>query len=70
MSILITGATGTTGRLVTAAARAAGADVRTAARHGADVVFDWYDPNTWPAALAGCERAYLVPRPGWTWPRP
>lgn len=64
MTVLITGATGTTGTLVTAAARAAGADVRTAARHGADVFFDWYAPDTWPTALAGCERAYLVPPPG------
>ena len=64
MTVLITGATGTTGTLITAAARTAGADVRTAARHGADVAFDWYAPDTWPAALVGCDRAYLVPPPG------
>jgi len=64
MTILITGATGKTGSLVAAGTRAAGAPVRTAARHGADVPFDWYAPDTWAAALDGVRRAYLVPPPG------
>jgi uncharacterized protein YbjT (DUF2867 family) len=58
---LITGATGTTGSRVAAGARSAGAKVRTASRHGSDVDFDWQDRGTWPAALDGCDRAYLVP---------
>lgn len=62
--VLVTGATGTTGSRVAAGARSAGADVRTASRHGSDVDFDWHDRGTWPAALDGCDRAYLVPPPG------
>jgi uncharacterized protein YbjT (DUF2867 family) len=38
--------------------------VRTASRHGSDVHFDWYDRGTWPAALDGCDRAYLLPPAG------
>lgn len=37
-----------------------GLPARTAARHGADVPFDWDDPTTHPAALAGVDRLYLV----------
>ena len=33
---------------------------RTAARHGADVHFDWDDPATHPGALTGVDRLYLV----------
>ena len=61
---LVTGATGTTGSRVAAGARSAGAEVRTASRHGSDVDFDWHDRGTWPAALEGCDRAYLVPPAG------
>jgi len=61
---LVTGATGTTGSRVAAGARSAGAEVRTASRHGSDVHFDWHDRDTWPAALDGCERAYLLPPAG------
>jgi uncharacterized protein YbjT (DUF2867 family) len=49
---------------VAAGARSAGAEVRTASRHGSDVHFDWHDRDTWPAALDGCERAYLLPPAG------
>ena len=35
-----------------------------ASRHGSDVDFDWHDRSTWPAALDGCDRAYLVPPAG------
>ena len=62
--VLVTGATGTTGSRVAAAARLAGAEVRTASRHGSDVQFDWHAASTWPSALDGCGRAYLVPPPG------
>jgi uncharacterized protein YbjT (DUF2867 family) len=62
--VLVTGATGTTGSRVAAAARSAGAQVRTASRHGSDVRFDWHAADTWPAALHRCLRVYLVPPPG------
>ena len=62
--MLVTGATGTTGSRVAEGARSAGAEVRTASRHGSDVDFDWHDRSTWPAALDGCDRAYLVPPAG------
>jgi uncharacterized protein YbjT (DUF2867 family) len=37
-----------------------GRNARTAARHGADVRFDWDDPATHAPALDGVERVYLV----------
>ena len=37
-----------------------GLPARTAARHGADVLFDWDAPATHPAALDGVDRLYLV----------
>jgi len=36
----------------------------TASRHNSDVLFDWHAPDTWPTALDGCDRVYLVPPPG------
>lgn len=60
-TILVLGGTGKTGRRLADRLRAAGATVRTAARHGADVRFDWDDPATHDAALAGAEALYLVP---------
>ncbi|MEW1913982.1 NmrA family NAD(P)-binding protein [Kitasatospora sp. NPDC085895] len=69
-SVLVTGATGTTGRRVTAALLAAGHRVRAANRtatpvEGAHAVrFDWNEPATWDAAVAGVDRAYLVPPVG------
>ncbi|WP_406066927.1 hypothetical protein OG462_05010 [Streptomyces sp. NBC_01077] len=41
-------------------ARARGLVARTAARHGADVPFDWDNPTTHPDALTGVDRLYLV----------
>ena len=55
---------GRLGRESPKGARSAGAEVRTASRHGSDVDFDWHDRSTWPAALDGCDRAYLVPPAG------
>lgn len=46
-SYLILGGTGTTGRRIADRLRAAGHDVRTAARTGADVRIDLDDPATW-----------------------
>ena len=64
VQVLVTGATGKTGSRVAAGARAAGAEVRTASRHGCDVLFDWHAADTWSAALDACDRVYLVPPPG------
>jgi uncharacterized protein YbjT (DUF2867 family) len=60
-TILVLGATGKTGRRITQRLRAAGATVRTAARRGADVRFDWDDVTTHDAALRGATAVYVVP---------
>jgi uncharacterized protein YbjT (DUF2867 family) len=60
-NILVLGATGKTGRRVVERLRAAGADVRAAARRRADVRFDWDDVATHDAALRGADALYLVP---------
>jgi uncharacterized protein YbjT (DUF2867 family) len=57
---LVLGGTGKTGsRLATKLAKR-GLSVRTAARHGADVHFDWDDATTHRPALQGVDRLYLV----------
>ncbi|WP_030761556.1 NAD(P)H-binding protein [Streptomyces sp. NRRL F-2664] len=67
---LVVGATGTTGRRVTAGLLAEGRRVKAAARTatphpGAQSVrFDWNEPATWADALDGVDRAYLVPPTG------
>ncbi|MET9699971.1 NAD(P)H-binding protein [Streptomyces sp. NPDC006529] len=64
---LVIGATGTTGRRVTAGLVARGRRVKAAGRgatavEGADAVrFDWYEPATWGGAVDGADRVYLVP---------
>jgi uncharacterized protein YbjT (DUF2867 family) len=58
---LVTGGTGKTGYRVTDRLRARGATVRTAARSGADVHFDWDDASTFDTALAGVTAVYLIP---------
>jgi uncharacterized protein YbjT (DUF2867 family) len=60
-TILLLGGTGKTARRIAPRLRAAGATVRTAARNGADVRFDWHDPATYDAALAGADVVYFVP---------
>lgn len=57
--ILVLGATGTTGRRVAQALRAAGHPVRGASRHG-EVRFDWADPRTWEPATSGAAAMYLM----------
>ncbi|WP_327432643.1 NAD(P)H-binding protein [Streptomyces sp. NBC_01236] len=57
MTVLVTGASGRTGRRVAEAARAAGLTVRAASRAQG---FDWENPRTWADALRGCDAAYLV----------
>ncbi|MFC5666781.1 NmrA family NAD(P)-binding protein [Kitasatospora misakiensis] len=64
---LVIGATGTTGRRVTAGLLAEGHRVKAGSRsaEGARAVrFDWYEPTTWGEALDGVDRAYLVPPVG------
>ncbi|MCE6997026.1 NAD(P)H-binding protein [Saccharothrix sp. S26] len=58
-SILVLGATGSTGRRVAARLTAAGRTVRRASRRG-DVRFDWADRDTWADALDGVDRVYLM----------
>lgn len=61
--ILVTGATGKTGRRVAAALRARGVGVRLAARRPqtADAVeFDWLREETWRPALDGVTGVYLL----------
>src|SRR4051794_28263682 len=57
--ILLTAGTGKTGRRIAARLDARGIPVRVGSRSGAPP-FDWTDPATWPAALAGVEAAYLA----------
>ncbi|MEM6392477.1 MAG: NmrA family transcriptional regulator [Planctomycetota bacterium] len=57
-TVLVTGATGKTGRRVLAQLQALGHTARPGSRH-ADIPFDWDNPKTWDAALAGCSAAYL-----------
>jgi len=65
--VLVTGATGNTGRRVASRLAALGFAVRTAARTGRPsesgaehVRFDWADASTHEDALSGVERMYLV----------
>ncbi|GAA4387530.1 NAD(P)H-binding protein [Tsukamurella soli] len=59
--MLVLGGTGRTGALVAAAVAERGVAVWTASRSGSDVIFDWDDPTSYPGALAGVDRVYLVP---------
>lgn len=59
-NILVLGGTGKTGRRVASRLSSHGATVRTAARNGADVTFDWDDPATYGPALRGADALYLV----------
>lgn len=57
--ILVTGATGKTGKSLATQLTAADIPFRAASRHGAPV-FDWEDRATWDAALDGVTAIYLV----------
>jgi uncharacterized protein YbjT (DUF2867 family) len=57
---LVLAGTGKTGSRLAAKLAKLGLSVRTAARHGADVHFDWDDATTHRAALQGVDRLYLV----------
>lgn len=69
MTVLVTGATGTTGSLVAAQLKARGADVRGVSRSTA-VPFDWFDASTYGSAVAGVDRAYLIAPVGVADPSP
>lgn len=57
MTVVVTGASGRTGRRVAEAARAAGLTVRAASRAQG---FDWTDDSTWADVLRGADAAYLA----------
>ncbi|MFD6059489.1 Rossmann-fold NAD(P)-binding domain-containing protein [Rhodococcus wratislaviensis] len=57
--VLVTGATGKTGRRVTAILRGRGEPVRDASRTGG-TPFDWTDLTTWHAALTDIAAVYIV----------
>lgn len=72
-TILVTGATGNTGRHVVRGLLAAGTPLRTGTRTAPPpesaataphIRFDWSDPETYAAALSGVDRVYLVPPVG------
>lgn len=58
-NILVIGGTGKTGRKVVAGLQAHGQNVRIGSRNGSPA-FDWDDPATYPAALAGIDKVYIV----------
>ncbi len=58
-NILVTGATGKTGRKVVELLKQRQQNVRMGSRHH-DPVFDWNDPTTWPKALEGMDKVYIV----------
>jgi uncharacterized protein YbjT (DUF2867 family) len=58
--VVVLGATGKTGSRVAERLSARGIRVRTAARSGADVHFDWDNQDTWEEALHGATGLYLL----------
>jgi uncharacterized protein YbjT (DUF2867 family) len=58
--VLVTGATGKTGRSLVSLLQERGAPHRAASRSG-EPPFDWRRPDTWDAALEGVSSVYLVP---------
>src|ERR1700681_465419 len=59
-STLVLGSTGKTGSRVAADLINCGLKIRTAARSGADVTFDWRQRDSYAPALDGIGRVYLV----------
>ena len=57
---LVLGGTGKTGARVASRLTELGLPVRTAARHGGDVRFDWDDPAIHRNAIEGADRVYLI----------
>ncbi|NUO98856.1 MAG: NAD(P)H-binding protein [Nonomuraea sp.] len=69
LPILVTGASGKSGRRVVSQLRARGLPVRAASRNG-EHVFDWTDRGTWDAALEGVRSVYIVQLDGTRLVRP
>jgi uncharacterized protein YbjT (DUF2867 family) len=67
--ILVTGATGKSGRRVVRRLRDRGLPVRAASRNG-EHAFDWTDSRTWDSALEGVRSVYIVQLDGTTLVRP
>ncbi|MBU3065756.1 NAD(P)H-binding protein [Nocardia sp. NEAU-G5] len=59
-TILVLGATGKTGSRVVSHLAQRAVAVRTAARSGADIDFDWSDRETYAAAVESVDRIYLM----------
>lgn len=57
--VLVTGATGKTGRRIVDRLTEQGVAVRAASRR-AEIPFDWEDRSTWSAALQGARAAYIA----------
>jgi uncharacterized protein YbjT (DUF2867 family) len=57
--VLVTGATGKTGKSLVAQLREKGVDYRAGSRRG-EPPFDWTNPETWDAALEGVASVYLL----------
>jgi uncharacterized protein YbjT (DUF2867 family) len=57
---LVLGGTGKTGARVARRLAGLGLPVRTAARHGGDIHFDWDEPATHRDAVEGADRLYLI----------
>ncbi|MBM7503750.1 NAD(P)H-binding protein [Agromyces aurantiacus] len=58
--VLLIGGTGKVGSRLARALLARGQRVRVASRSGGDVRFDWRDPDTYDAALAGTGAVFVV----------
>ena len=58
-TILVIGSTGKTGKRVADQLEKRGITVRHGSR-SADIPFDWDNPQTWAAALAGVDKVYLT----------
>jgi uncharacterized protein YbjT (DUF2867 family) len=58
-NILVIGGTGKTGRKVVAGLQQAHQNVRIGSRNN-DPAFEWNDPTSWPGALEGMDKVYMV----------
>ena len=58
-NILVIGSTGKTGRKVVEGLKQQHQNIRLGARSN-EPAFDWDDPTTWPEALAGMDKVYIV----------
>ena len=59
MTALVTASSGKVGREALAQLQSRDVDVRAASRRSA-IPLDWSDPATWPAALEGVDRVFLI----------